>query len=947
MKPVPTIGLILFSFAFSLRAEAQIYATTTFAGQSSIGSADGTGSAARFFNPAGVAVDSAGNVFVADQSNHTIRKISPDGVVSTFAGLAGSYGSTDGTGSTARFCDPRGLAVDSAGNVFVADQNNHVVRKITSAGVVSTIAGLAGSTGSVDGAGSVARFHNPFAVTLDSAGNVFVADSLDHTIRKITPAGVVSTIAGLAGNAGSVDGAGSAARFNGPTGVAVDTSGNIYVADTFNQTIRKITPDGTVSTLAGLAGTSGSTNGTGSAARFYGPECLAVDSASNVYVTEWSNQTVRKITSAGVVSTIAGLAGSSGSTDGAGSAARFWNPAGIAIDAAGNLFVAEYSNFTVRKITPAGVVSTLAGLSGNGNTDGAGPAAGFWMPDSLAVDGNGNAFVADTYNHTIRKITPDGVVSTFAGLAGSLGSVDGTGGAARFYYPTGIATDNVGNVYVADWGNKIIRKITSAGAVSTLAGLAGSTGSVDGAGSAARFGYAYAVTVDNAGNVYVADSSNNTIRKITPNGVVSTIAGSAGSGAGSADGTSSAAQFNSPRGLAVDNTGNVYVADYGNHTIRRVTPDGAVATLAGLAGSSGYADGTGSAARFDNPWGLAVDTSGNVFVADNGNSTIRKISPSRVVATIAGLASNPGSGDGLGSAARLYLPTGVAVDGAATLYVSEINSNTIRRMVPTGNANPTSCLSALSVRADIVAGQKLIVGFAMTGGAKQVLMRAIGPSLQPYMPAGSVLAGDPYLELYDGQSRLINSNDNWGGVPALANAAISVSAFSLSSSSLDAVLMPTFDGTCTAHFSTATTGTGLMEAYDVAGGLSPRLTGVSARYRVSDGALIAGFAIGGTGLKTLLIRGVGPGLAPWVGASALADPKLEVWNTANQIIATNDNWSASLASTFTQVQDFSLTAGSKDAAVLITVAAPSVYTAVVRSADGGSGEALVEVYEVP
>ena len=138
-----------------------------------------------------------------------------------------------------------------------------------------------------------------------------------------------------------------------------------------------------------------------------------------------------------------------------------------------------------------------------------------------------------------------------------------------------------------------------------------------------------------------------------------------------------------------------------------------------------------------------------------------------------------------------------------------------------------------------------------------------------------------------------------------------------------------------------------MEAYDVAGGLSPRLTGVSARYRVSDGALIAGFAIGGTGLKTLLIRGVGPGLAQWLGASALADPKLEVWNTANQIIAANDNWPASLASTFTSVQDFPLTAGSKDAAVLITVAAPGVYTAVVKSADGGSGESLVEVYEVP
>jgi hypothetical protein len=226
-------------------------------------------------------------------------------------------------------------------------------------------------------------------------------------------------------------------------------------------------------------------------------------------------------------------------------------------------------------------------------------------------------------------------------------------------------------------------------------------------------------------------------------------------------------------------------------------------------------------------------------------------------------------------------------------------------------------------------------------------MRAIGPSLQPYMPAGAALAGDPFLELYDSQSRLINSNDNWGGAPALATAATSVGAFPIPGSSLDAVLMPAIAGSCTAQFSATTSGTGLMEAYDVPGGLSPRLTGVSARYRVSDGALIAGFTVNGTGLKTLLIRGVGPGLAQWLGAGALADPKLEVYNLAGQKISENDNWPASLASTFTLVQDFSLTAGSKDAAVLVTLAAPGVYTAVISSADGSTGEAMIEVYEVP
>ena len=207
----------------------------------SAGSTDGTGSAARFNTPYGVAVDTAGNVFVADTYNHIIRKITSSGVVTTLAGLAGNSGSTDGTGSAARFLFPQGVSVDSAGNVFVGDTNNYTVRKITSSGVVTTLAGLAGNAGSTDGTGSAARFDRPFGVAADTEGNVFVGDIFNYTIRKITSAGVVTTLAGLAGNFGSTNGTGSAARFNRPYGVAVDTAGNVFVADTNNDTIRSST----------------------------------------------------------------------------------------------------------------------------------------------------------------------------------------------------------------------------------------------------------------------------------------------------------------------------------------------------------------------------------------------------------------------------------------------------------------------------------------------------------------------------------------------------------------------------------------------------------------------------------------------------------------------------------------------------------------------------------
>ena len=218
------------------------------------------------------------------------------------------------------------MAVDSADNLYVADRNNHTIRKITSGGVVSTLAGSAGATGSAAGTGSAARFNYPEGVAVDSASNLYVADSYNHTIRKITSDGVVSTLAGSAGNAGSADGTGSAARFNGPSGVAVDSAGNLYVGDYGNHTIRKITSSGVVSTLAGLAGARGSADGTGSAARFNSPNGVTLDSAGNVYVADNQNSTIRKITSGGVVTTLAGSAGASGSADGAGSAARFDAP---------------------------------------------------------------------------------------------------------------------------------------------------------------------------------------------------------------------------------------------------------------------------------------------------------------------------------------------------------------------------------------------------------------------------------------------------------------------------------------------------------------------------------------------------------------------------------------------------------------------------------------------
>ncbi len=678
--------LILLSCLFCAALHAESYTFTTFAGPDGggLGANDGPGATAQFDNPTGMAVDGSGNIYVADTYNNTIRKITPGGAVSTLAGLAGSTGCADGTGSTARFDRPGGVAVDSSGNVFVADTYNNTIRKITPAGVVTTIAGSASSSPAHnDGTGAAARFFIPHGIAVDSTGVLYVADSYNQTIRKITAGGVVTTLAGTAGTFGDTDGAGSVALFNYPFGIAVDGSGNLYVADTNSSTIRMVTPAGVVSTLAGTALDSGNTNATGAAARFYLPYAVTVDASGNVYVADTDNDTIRKITPGAVVTRLSGSAQNTGSTDGVSTVALFNFPQGIAVDASGNLYVGDTVNNAIRKVTPDGTASTLAGSVGAeaGGTDGAGTAARFNFPAGVAVDSSGTVYVADAQNDTIRKITSGGLVSTLAGTAGNGGSTDAIGAAASFSNPFSVAVDTGGNVYVADKFNYTIRKITPLGSVSTLAGMAGvGGGHTDGTGSAARFYDPDGVAVDSSGNVYVGDQVNYTIRKITPGGAVTTLAGTAGS-SGSADGTGAAARFTYPEGVAVDSSGNVYVADRNNSTIRKITPAGVVTTLAGTAGSGGTADGTGAAAQFSSPYSVAVDAGGNVFVADSGNNLIRKITPAGVVTTLAG--SGAGNTDGSGAAAQFNDPNGIAVDSSGNLYVADSNNNSIRIGRPT------------------------------------------------------------------------------------------------------------------------------------------------------------------------------------------------------------------------------------------------------------------------
>ena len=621
----------------------------------------------------------------------------PQGL-SILAGNVVSVGTLDGRGAQAVFSVPFGVAFDKQGNAFIADSRSHVIRRVTPAGDVTTVAGIPGSSGTEDGPSARARFNGPAGLTFDADGNLLIADSLNNCIRRLAVDGSVSTMAGVCSFAGFRDGLAASARFSEPTGIAVDRDGSVLVADRGNHLIRRIAPDRTVSTAAGIpplsgGGVFGYVNGPAATARFNQPTAIVLDASGNWLISDWGNAAIRRVSTQGVVTTLAG-SGGPGSADGTAATATFNGPSGLAVDSAGTVFVAEANNSVVRKVDSSGNVTTLAGTALlTGTADGTGSSARFNGLLGLAFDGSGSLLVADSFNGLLRRVSTNGQVSTVAGSAVSSGSADGTGSQATFKQPQGLTIDASGSVFVADAGNSTIRKIAS-DSVSTFSGRAGQAGLNDGSAAVARFSSAGDVVVDGSGNVFVADAGNSLVRQIKSSGEVITLAGS---GAGAADGTGNQARFRSPQGLAIDAAGAIYVADTFNHAIRKVTlsppvgggsvPIAVVTTIAGQLGAAGSADGQAGSARFNEPIALTVDSAGNVFVADTGNKTVRKITPTGVVSTVAGVAGVSGAIDGDARTALFATPNGIALDSSGSLYIADSENFTIRKITASGQVS--------------------------------------------------------------------------------------------------------------------------------------------------------------------------------------------------------------------------------------------------------------------
>jgi sugar lactone lactonase YvrE len=639
-----------------------------------------------------VAVDDFGNLYFS--TNNCVFKLDRSGLLLRVAGASPEHGfSSDGGQATSALLNqPDGIAVDSFGNIFIADSGGGRIRKIATNGVITTVAG-GGSNLARDGIRATDAFFNaPVAVTVDADGNLYMVEFNAHRVWRVLPNGILASAAGNGTPGFSGDGGpATAASLSNPTGVAVDLSGNLYIADAGNSRVRKVTEaDGTISTVAGNGQRVSSGDGGPAAAAGVSPYGVAVDAARNLYVADSFNNQIRKIGADGAITTIAGISTPGYSGDGGpATSAAITGPNSVAVDRAGSIYIADSGNLRLRKVATNGTMATVAG---NGNESGysgdGGAAAGaeLWNPWGVAVDALGNFYIADARNNRIRKVAPDGIMTTIAG--NGVHGYSGDGGpatSAAFAYPSGVAVDGAGNVYIADYENNRVRKVALDGTVATVAGTgARGYGGDGGAAANATLSGPIAVAADLEGNVYIADAGNSRIRKIGLDGAITTVAGNGARDGDLGDGGPAVnARLASPYGVAVNAAGNLYIADTSNSRIRRVTPDGIITTVAGNGIAFGDIGEGGPAAdaSITTPYGVAADDAGNIYFPDL--FFVRKVDGSDKINTLAGGGADYSGDGGPAINAGMWGPFGVAVDAAGDVYVADGFTHSVRLLVPT------------------------------------------------------------------------------------------------------------------------------------------------------------------------------------------------------------------------------------------------------------------------
>jgi len=627
--------------------------------------------------------DGAGNIYFADPNHHQIfKRDAVTGETTVAAGTGASGFSGDGGQATqAQLDKPHGVFVTASGVIYIADTENHRVRKVDASGIITTVAGTGTGGYSGDGgAAASAQINKPRAVAEDGSGNIYIADTDNHRVRKVDGSGIITTAAGT-GTAGynGDNRPAITAQLNKPSGVFT-AFGMIFIADTDNHRIRKVPPSKIIVSVAGT-GTGGYSGDGGAAtnAQINRPWAVAADGSGNIYIADTDNHRVRKVDGAGIITTVAGtgVAGYSGD-GGPAVSAQIDKPKGVCLDGLGQLILADTNNNRLRQVDLAGVITSLLTSGG----------LGLNKARQIGLDSGGNLFIADTDNHQVRKLSVSGQISIAAGTGSNGYSGDsGPATSAKLNKPSGVTVDSAGNIYIADTDNHRIRKVDAAGIITTLAGngIAGYSAGGSAPPTSAKINGPRGIYAAPSGNIYFADTENHLIRVVNTSGLLEDVAGNRTPGYSGDGGPATAAQLNRPQGIFVTPDETMYIADTDNHRIRKVDGGtGVITTVAGN-GTAGYSGDGGPAASagLRKPTGVFVDANGNIFIADQDNQRIRVVcAQGGQISTLAGTGSSGFNGDDQPAVtAKLRNPYSIVMAaqlGGRKIFISDTENNRVR-----------------------------------------------------------------------------------------------------------------------------------------------------------------------------------------------------------------------------------------------------------------------------